>query len=233
MNRRWFTILSALAAFGFVTLCGVGCKPTEKTPSPAPTPPSAPTNAISTNTVVSEVAVLKFKDYGDIVVEFLPEVAPKTVANFKKLANEKFYDGTLSHRLIPGFMIQLGDPLTKDPAQEARWGSGDPGYKLAAEFNSTRHARGVLSMARNGDPNERFGQMPQPQFADSAGSQFFICFAAAAHLDGKYTAFAKVLKGGDVLDKLEKIPVGGPQGSKPQTPVTLETVRIVARDTLK
>lgn len=220
MNRRWFTILSALAAFGFVTLCGVGCKPTEKTPSPAPTPPSAPTNAIRTNAVVIEVAVLQFKDYGDIVVEFLPEVAPKTVANFKKLANEKFYDGTLSHRLIPGFMIQLGDPLTKDPAQEARWGSGDPGYKLAAEFNSTRHVRGVLSMARSSDP-------------DSAGSQFFICFSAASHLDGQYTAFAKVLKGGDVLDKLEKIPVGGPQGSKPQTPVTLETVRIVARDTLK
>src|SRR2546422_11090611 len=80
-----------------------------------------------------EVGVLKFKDYGDIVVEFWPEVAPKTVENFKKLATEKFYDGTQSHRLIPGFMIQLGDPLTKDPSKESLWGTGDPGYKIKAE----------------------------------------------------------------------------------------------------
>jgi peptidyl-prolyl cis-trans isomerase B (cyclophilin B) len=168
----------------------------------------------------NEVAVLKFKDYGDIVVEFFPDVAPKTVENFKKLANEKFYDGTLSHRLIPGFMVQLGDPLTKDASMESRWGTGDPGYKIKAEFNSTPHVRGILSMARSRDP-------------DSAGSQFFICFANASNLDGKYTVFGKVIKGMEVLDQLEKVPVGGPQGSKPEKPVKLESVRLVARDSIK
>ncbi|NDA66099.1 MAG: peptidylprolyl isomerase, partial [Verrucomicrobia bacterium] len=83
-----------------------------------------------TKPAAKEVAVLKFKDFGDITVEFFPEVAPGHVENFKKLAKDKFYDGTQSHRLIPGFMIQLGDPLTKDPSKEAFWGTGDPGYKI-------------------------------------------------------------------------------------------------------
>ena len=163
-----------------------------------------------------EVAVLKFKGYGDITLEFFPEVAPKTVENFKKLAREKFYDGTLSHRLIPGFMIQLGDPLTKDPAMEARWGTGDAGYKVKAEFNNKPHVKGTVSMARSADP-------------DSAGSQFFICFGAAPHLDRQYTAFAHVLGGMDVLDTLEKVSVGGPSRSKPQNPVVLESVTLVPR----
>ena len=167
-----------------------------------------------------EVAVLKFKDFGDIVVEFFPEVAPKTVDNFKKLAGEKFYDGTQSHRLIPGFMIQLGDPLTKDASKEAFWGTGDPGYKIKAEFNDRPHDKGVLSMARSANP-------------DSAGSQFFICFKRVAHLDRQYTVFGKVLKGLDVLDKLEAVPVGGSQGSKPQRPVVLESVKVVAADSIK
>lgn len=167
-----------------------------------------------------EVAVLKFKDFGDIVVEFFPDVAPKTVENFKKLAGDKFYDGTQSHRLIPGFMIQLGDPLTKDASKEAFWGTGDPGYKIKAEFNDRPHDKGVLSMARSASP-------------DSAGSQFFICFKRVAHLDHQYTVFGKVLKGMDVLDKLEAMPVGGSQGSKPQRPVVLESVKIVAADSIK
>jgi hypothetical protein len=110
---------------------------------------AAPTN---------EVAVLKFKDFGDITFEFLPGVAPKTVENFKKLAREKFYDGTKSHRLIPGFMIQLGDPLTRNDAMQARWGTGDPGYKINAEFNDTSHVRGVVSMARSRDVNSAGSQ---------------------------------------------------------------------------
>lgn len=167
-----------------------------------------------------EVAVLKFKDFGDIVVEFFPDVAPKTVENFTKLAKEKFYDGTQSHRLIPGFMVQLGDPLTKDASKEAFWGTGDPGYKIKAEFNDRPHDKGILSMARSANP-------------DSAGSQFFICFRRAANLDRQYTVFGKVLKGLDVLDKLEAVPVGGPQGSKPQRPVVLESVKIVAADSIK
>jgi peptidyl-prolyl cis-trans isomerase B (cyclophilin B) len=167
-----------------------------------------------------QVAVLKFKDYGDIVLEFWPDVAPKTVENFKTLAGKKFYDGTQSHRLIKGFMIQLGDPLTKDPNMAARWGTGDPGYKIKAEFNKKPHVKGTVSMARSQDP-------------DSAGSQFFICFGTAPHLDGQYTAFATVLSGMDVLDKLEKVPVGGPQGSRPQNAVVLESVRIIPRSELK
>lgn len=168
----------------------------------------------------AEVAVLKFKDFGDIVVEFFPDVAPKTVENFKKLAKDKFYDGTQSHRLIPGFMIQLGDPLTKDASKEAFWGTGDPGYKIKAEFNDRSHDKGVLSMARSQNP-------------DSAGSQFFICFKRVAHLDRQYTVFGKVLKGMDVLDKLEAVPVGGAQGSKPQRPVLVESIKIVPADSIK
>ncbi len=163
----------------------------------------------------NEVAVLKFKDFGEITFEFLPEVAPKTVENFKKLSRDKFYDGTKSHRLIPGFMIQLGDPLTRNDAMKSRWGTGDPGYKIDAEFNATAHVRGVVSMARSAHPN-------------SAGSQFFICFGAAPHLDRQYTAFAKVIKGTDVLDALEKVAVGGAQGSSPQVPVVLESVTLTA-----
>src|SRR5216110_1928474 len=128
-----------------------------------------------------EVAVIKTSE-GEMVAEFWPDVAPKTVENFKKLAREGFYDGTAFHRVIKGFMIQGGDPLTKDASQEARWGTGDPGYKIKAEFNDRSHTRGVLSMARSNDP-------------DSAGSQFFICHGSPTFLDRKYTTFGKVIKG--------------------------------------
>jgi peptidyl-prolyl cis-trans isomerase B (cyclophilin B) len=169
-----------------------------------------------------ETAVLKFKDFGEMTVEFFPDVAPKTVENFIKLSKDKFYDGTLSHRLIPGFMVQLGDPKTKDPGKENEWGTGDAGYKIKAEFNDRPHDKGVLSMARSAHP-------------DSAGSQFFICFTRerTAQLDRQYTVFGKVTKGLDVLDKLEKVPVGGPQGSKPQRPVVLESVKILSADAAK
>ena len=165
----------------------------------------------------AEVAVITFKDFGQIVLEFWPEVAPNTVENFKKLARQGFYDGTASHRLIPDFMIQLGDPLTKDPTMEARWGQGDPGYKVKAEFNERKHVRGVVSMARSRD-------------VDSAGSQFFICFATKPHLDGQYTTFGKLIKGADVLDKLEKAPV---EGSKPVTRIAVESIKIVPLSSLK
>jgi peptidyl-prolyl cis-trans isomerase B (cyclophilin B) len=176
-----------------------------------------PTSPEGTNAV----AVLSFKDFGEIVFEFFPDIAPKTVENFRKLAESGFYNGTRSHRLIPGFMIQLGDPLTKDANLQHAWGTGDPGYKIQAEFNKTEHVKGVVSMARSAaDP-------------DSAGSQFFICFGRAGHLDGQYTAFARVLKGQDILDKLEKVPVGGRGGSVPKTPVILESVKITDRASLK
>ena len=169
-----------------------------------------------------EVAVIKTAA-GEMVVEFWSDVAPKTVENFKKLANEKFYDGTAFHRIIKGFMIQGGDPLTKDATKEARWGTGDPGYKIKAEFNAKKHERGVLSMARGGDP-------------DSAGCQFFICLDATPQLDNKYTGFGKLIKGEDVLVKLGETKVG-PSGngepSKPLERVALESIRIVPADSVK
>ena len=180
------------------------------------TPPKTPAAA-------DEVAVIQFRDHGQVVVEFWSDVAPKTVENFKTLAKKNFFDGTASHRLIKGFMIQMGDPLTKYPAMEARWGTGDPGYKIKAEFNDRKHVRGVLSMARSADP-------------DSAGSQFFICFGDAPFLDRKYTTFGKVLKGEETLAKLEAIPVtrsGSGENSKPTSRVHVESIRIVPRDSIK
>jgi len=165
-----------------------------------------------------EVAVIETSQ-GQIVVEFWPEVAPKTVANFKKLAASGFYDGTAFHRIIAGFMAQGGDPLTKDPAMEARWGTGDPGYKIDAEFNDRKHERGVISMARSQDPN-------------SAGSQFFLMFGPAPFLDGKYTGFGKMISGEEVLAKIEKTPVTTSPGGEPSKPterVEIKSVKIVPR----
>jgi peptidyl-prolyl cis-trans isomerase B (cyclophilin B) len=169
-----------------------------------------------------EVAVIK-TDAGEMVVEFWGDVAPATVENFKKLAKEKFYDGTAFHRIIKGFMIQGGDPKSKDASKENEWGTGDPGYKIKAEFNDKKHVLGVLSMARSASP-------------DSAGSQFFICLGPAPFLDGKYTGFGKVIKGEDVLQKLGDTPVGpSPSGepSKPKSRVGVESIRIVPADATK
>ena len=165
-----------------------------------------------------EVAVIETSQ-GQIVVEFWPDVAPKTVANFKKLAASGFYDGTAFHRIIAGFMAQGGDPLTKDPAQEARWGTGDPGYKIDAEFNDRKHERGVISMARSQDPN-------------SAGSQFFLMFGPAPFLDGKYTGFGKLISGEETLAKIEINPVTASASGEPSKPtgrVEIKSVKIVPR----
>src|SRR3954462_2735214 len=121
----------------------------------------------------NEVAVIKTSE-GDMVVQFWSDAAPQTIANFKQLARLGFYEGTTFHRIVKGFMIQGGDPLSKDPAKEARYGSGDPGYRIKAEFNDHSHQRGVLSMAREPDPN-------------SAGCQFFICLGPVPRLDHQYT----------------------------------------------
>ena len=164
-----------------------------------------------------EVAVIRTTE-GEMVIEFWPDVAPKTVENFKTLAKKGFYDGTCFHRVIKGFMIQGGDSLTKDPSKEARWGTGDPGYKVKAEFNSRNHERGVISMARSNDP-------------DSAGSQFFICHGAPSFLDGKYTAFGKLIKGDDVLEKIATTPTH-PQ-DRPDKRMAVESIKIVAADSVK
>ena len=182
-----------------------------------------------------EVAVLKTAE-GELVIEFWADVAPKTVENFKKLARSGFYDGTAFHRIMKGFMIQGGDQLTKDEKNEARFGTGDPDYKIKAEFSDRHHVRGVISMARNGDPLERTGAMPRAPFADSAGSQFFICLGDASSLDGRYTAFGKLIKGEDVLLKLGDSPVGPDARGEPSKPlkrVGLESVKIVPADSIK
>jgi peptidyl-prolyl cis-trans isomerase B (cyclophilin B) len=165
---------------------------------------------------MSEQAIIKTAQ-GEMTIEFWPEVAPKTVENFKKLARENFYDGTAFHRIMKGFMIQGGDPLTKDPKQESRWGTGGPGHRVKAEFNDRSHVRGVISMARSQDP-------------DSAGSQFFICLADAKFLDRNYTAFGKLVGGDDVLEALGNTPTvagGGGEKSRPTSRVGVESIRIV------
>ncbi|MBN2653931.1 MAG: peptidylprolyl isomerase [Nitrospirae bacterium] len=132
-------------------------------------------------------AVIETK-FGKLELKFYPDVAPNHVKNFIDLAKKGFYDGTTFHRVIPGFMIQGGDPNSKNP-DKSMHGTGGPGYTVKAEFNSKQHKRGVLSMARAQDP-------------DSAGSQFFICVADSLFLDRQYTAFGEVVSGMDVADKI-------------------------------
>lgn len=171
------------------------------------------------NPSVNEVAVIDTTE-GAMVVEFWPDAAPNTVANFQKLAKKGFYDGTCFHRIIKGFMIQGGDPLTKNADAEDSWGTGGPGHTVKAEFNDHSHQTGVLSMARG----------PHP---DSAGSQFFICHGDASFLDRQYTAFGQVIKGGDVLEKIANTPVGSNaqgENSRPLKRVGVTSVKIVPRE---
>lgn len=143
---------------------------------------------------------------GPLAFEFLADKAPGHVKNFVELAEKGFYDGTVFHRIIPGFMIQGGCPEGT--------GMGGPGYKIDAEFNDVPHKRGVLSMARSQDPN-------------SAGSQFFVCHGTASFLDGQYTAFGHLVEGDDTLEKIVsgKTQPGG-EGSKPVAPVKVEKVTV-------
>jgi peptidyl-prolyl cis-trans isomerase B (cyclophilin B) len=141
-----------------------------------------------------EIAVIETK-FGKIEIQFFEEKAPGHVKNFKDLANKGFYDGTAFHRVIPGFMIQGGDPNTKGDDRSTH-GIGGPGYSIKAEFNDTPHKRGILSMARSQDP-------------DSAGSQFFLVVKDSGFLDGKYTAFGRVLSGMAVADQIVNAPRDG------------------------
>ena len=139
-------------------------------------------------------AIIETK-FGNIELRFFSDVAPNHVKNFIALAKEKFYEGTTFHRVIPGFMIQGGDPNTKDP-NNPEYGMGGPGYKIKAEFSARHHKKGTLSMARAADP-------------DSAGSQFFICVADIPFLDGQYTVFGEVVSGIEVADKIVNQPRDG------------------------
>ncbi len=143
---------------------------------------------VTTETRATIAVSSQGESWGDIVLKFYPDVAPNHAQNFCKLALQNFYDGTTFHRVIPGFMIQGGDPNSKN-ADRSNHGMGGPGYHIKAEFNNKPHKRGVLSMARAQDP-------------DSAGSQFFICVADASFLDGQYTAFGEVISGMEIADRV-------------------------------
>lgn len=130
--------------------------------------------------------------FGEINLKFFPEVAPNHVNSFIELARDGFYDGTTFHRIVPGFVIQGGDPNTKSD-DRSRHGMGGPGFTLKAEFSKLPHKRGSVSMARSANP-------------DSAGSQFFICVADSPFLDGEYTIFGEVVEGMDVVDKIVSQP---------------------------
>ena len=133
--------------------------------------------------------------FGNIKFNLLPDIATETVRNFSQLAKSGFYNGTLFHRIIPGFMIQGGDPNTKN-SDKSTWGQGGPGYNLKAEFNTRSHLRGIVSMARSTDP-------------DSAGSQFFIVTSDSTFLDRQYTVFGEVVDGMEVADKIVNLPRDG------------------------
>ena len=159
-----------------------------------------------------EIAVIE-TTLGKIELEFLVDKAPRHVKNFKELAEKGFYDGTIFHRVIPGFMIQGGDPNSKSDDRSTH-GTRDPGYTIKAEFNDTPHDRGVLSMARSSDP-------------DSAGSQFFIVVEDSHFLDNKYTAFGRVIKGMKVADKIVNVPTD--RRDNPEERVEMKSVKIVKR----
>lgn len=228
-NRRNVLILAIIVLAGVLLVALVLCRGDGETTSEqthggaqpgveTTMPPSDAEEGTEEPSVeITQVAVLATSK-GVMKLEFYPDVAPEHVANFIKLAEDGFYDGQKWHRVVPGFVIQAGDPQTKDvsaavvqrvadnmaQAGDPPIGTGGPGYSIDAEFNSRPHLRGTLSMARSNDP-------------DSAGSQFYICIAAQPGLDGQYTVFGQVVEGDDVIDKIQ---VGD----------SIESVKIVPRD---
>ena len=197
MRTLRLCLLSALAVVA--ALASSSCNNQEQMKDPASAAPT-PRAIIHTN-------------YGDMTVEFWPDVAPRTVDNFLKLSRENFYNGTAFHRIIKGFMIQGGCPNSKIGARGVP-GTGGPGYQVKAEFNNRAHVKGVLSMARSADP-------------DSAGSQFFICHGDASFLNNKYTAFGKLVAGEEVLNKIAAVQCVGMEGSTPTERVEITSVELV------
>jgi peptidyl-prolyl cis-trans isomerase B (cyclophilin B) len=159
--------------------------------SEAPPAPKSPESFVSAGP--HERVVLALEGLGEIHIELLPELAPQTVAHFKKLVSEGFFDGTTFHRVIPGFMLQGGDPLTRnrDPRDD---GDGGPGYTIADEFSDYPHVRGTVAMAHRGH-------------RATAGSQFFIIHQDSHHLDGSYTVFGRVVAGMEVVDAVTQLEI--------------------------
>lgn len=175
-----FMMVMIMLTGGLVGVSSESLAASDKTPS------------AKTDTSKGPRAIIKTK-FGDIELKLYPDVAPKHVENFIKLAKDGFYNGTIFHRVIPGFMIQGGDPNTKDSLKKETFGQGGPGYTVKAEFSDLPHKRGIVSMARASDP-------------DSAGSQFFIVVEDSRFLDRKYTVFGEVTKGIGVADKIVNLP---------------------------
>ena len=192
--QGWWAMTRDSAAMRSLLLCGVllviglltGCGGKADVKPVAPPPISGPK------------AIIKTK-FGDIHIKLYPDVAPKHVENFIKLAKSGFYDGTIFHRVIPGFMIQGGDPNTKNSLRKDTYGQGGPKDEkgnpilLKAEFSDIPHKRGIVSMARANEP-------------DTAGSQFFVVVEQSPFLDGKYTVFGEVTKGLGVADRIVSVP---------------------------
>jgi peptidyl-prolyl cis-trans isomerase B (cyclophilin B) len=206
------TLLRSMRLAGLLAgawLCACGNEP------PAAEAPASPDALVAEGP--HDVAVIQVKGLGAIRVELLPELAPKTVENFVSLAGKGFYDGTTFHRVIPGFVIQGGDPNSRnnDPRDDGR---GGPGYTIKAEFNAFPHVRGAVSMARGSSPN-------------SAGSQFFIVLADSHDLDGQYTVFGRVIEGMDVADAVTRVKIDtygryGPPDRPYPDDVVIESIRI-------
>jgi peptidyl-prolyl cis-trans isomerase B (cyclophilin B) len=214
LGGRLVTQTAALCAIALSAALAVGCGGDERQEATAP---ALPAERVEPALETLPVAVLRVRDRGEIRIALRSDVAPKTVENFTKLATTKFYDGTTFHRVIPGFMIQGGDPLSKDrdPRND---GYGDPGWKIPDEPSGIRHRRGVVSMA-NAGPN-------------TGGSQFFVMVADAPSLDGKHTAFGRVIAGMDVVDAIVATPRDqygrhGPP-DRPLEDVVVESVTIEA-----
>lgn len=231
---RGRTLLGAVA---LVLALGLGCSDTESTrlgngetasdadgfgesgdASDVETPaaPAAPVVPVPPAKSPRDVVVLDVKDFGEIRFELLPELAPETVANFTKLAAADTFDGTTFHRVIPGFMVQGGDPNTRDENPDND-GTGGPGYTIGDEFGQTSFVRGIVAMANSGRPN-------------TAGSQFFIVHEDSRHLDGKYTAFGRVVRGIDKVDAITRAPIDtvgrhGPR-DRPRDDIVIADVRI-------
>ena len=159
---------------------------------------------------MSEQRAVVHTKFGDITLKFFPDVAPNHVKNFIELAQKGFYNGTTFHRVVPKFVIQGGDPNTKNP-DRSKHGTGGPGHTVKAEFNNKPHKRGTLSMARSAHP-------------DSAGSQFFICVADAPFLDGKYTVFGEVVTGIEVADKIVAQPRDGNDNPNDRVEMTVDII---------
>lgn len=206
-NYRIFGTLFLLAAV-LLLVAGCGSRNNDKQAGGASSP-AASAAAFDPASDNDPVVTIEMDSGDKIVVELYPKVAPNTVNNFISLVKKGFYDGTIFHRVIPGFMIQGGDPEGT--------GSGGPGYSIKGEFaannvdNQLLHSRGVLSMARRGDSN------------DSAGSQFFIMVKDSPHLDGLYAAFGKVVSGMETVDKIVALPT---DGDRPKDPPVMKKVTV-------